>query len=69
MKGVLHEKLPGYVDERMWRDRYGGTTEEAYTNILKHIGLIYVLSREGLVKIIYLTSATRNVGTWYQVTI
>ena len=44
MKGVLHEKLPGYLDERMWRDRYGGTTEEAYTNILKHIGLIYVLS-------------------------
>ena len=36
MKGVRHDKLPGYLDERMWRDRYANTMEDSY-NIIRYL--------------------------------
>ena len=41
MKGVSSEQLPSYLDERMWRDRFGMTTATAYQNIIKHISQQY----------------------------
>ena len=29
MKGVRSDALPSYLDERMWRDRWGTTTKDA----------------------------------------
>jgi hypothetical protein len=37
MKGVSSHLLPSYLDERMWRDRWGTTGDNAFTNILIHI--------------------------------
>ena len=52
MKGVRHDKLAGYLDERMWRDRYANTTKDAYSNILRHIQLIYIFSTSPLPSLI-----------------
>ena len=41
MKGVSSEQLPSYLDERMWRDRFGADTTTAFHNICAHISLIY----------------------------
>lgn len=41
MKGCKAESLPSYLDERMWRDRYGKNTEEAFTSICSHIAEQY----------------------------
>lgn len=41
MKGVSCHQLPSYLDERMWRDRWGSTTDDAYTNIIAHIAEQY----------------------------
>ena len=41
MKDVSSEQLPSYLDERMWRDRFGATTATAYQNIIKHISQQY----------------------------
>ena len=30
MKGVAADSLPLYLDERMWRDRWGATTKDAF---------------------------------------
>jgi transposase-like protein len=37
MKGVISDALPSYVDERMWRDRWGATTKDAFYNLCRHI--------------------------------
>jgi hypothetical protein len=37
MKGVSADALPSYLDERMWRDRWGKTTEDAFNNLCAHI--------------------------------
>jgi hypothetical protein len=42
MKGVSADALPSYLDERMWRDRWGSTTEEAFTNICSQISEQYI---------------------------
>ena len=44
MKGVRYDKLPGYLDERMWRDRYANTMEDSYNNIINHISEIYIFN-------------------------
>ena len=41
MKGVSSEQLPSYLDERMWRDRFGADITAAFHNICAHISLIY----------------------------
>jgi hypothetical protein len=37
MKGVSSHLLPSYLDERMWRDRWGNCGKQAFGNILEHI--------------------------------
>ena len=41
MKGVSADALPTYLDERMWRDRFGKTTEAAFKNFCAHIAEQY----------------------------
>ena len=41
MKGVDSEMLPGYLDERMWRDRYAQSSEDAMQNLLNHMAEFY----------------------------
>jgi len=36
-KGIRRESIPAYLDEFMWRERYGKTTDDAFNNILGHI--------------------------------
>ena len=37
MRGVSEDQLPTYLDEFMWRERYGITKIDAFQNILAHI--------------------------------
>lgn len=37
MKGVSTDALPSYLDDRMWRDRWRKTTEDAFSNLCAHI--------------------------------
>jgi 3-methyladenine DNA glycosylase/8-oxoguanine DNA glycosylase len=37
MKGVAADSLPSYLDERMWRDRWGATKKDAFESICNHI--------------------------------
>lgn len=37
MKGVAADSLPSYLEERMWRDRWGATTKDAFESIDNHI--------------------------------
>ena len=37
MRGVSEDQLPSYLDEFMWRERYGITKIDAFQNILAHI--------------------------------
>ena len=41
MRGTTREMLPSYLDEEMWRDRFG---QEAYDNIILHIAEQYKLN-------------------------
>ena len=41
MRGVSSEQLPGYLDEYMWRQRYGRTKIDAFNNIITHINNQY----------------------------
>jgi transposase-like protein len=41
MKGVRSDALPSYLDERMWRDRWGTTTKDAFYNLCRHISEQY----------------------------
>ena len=41
MKVVSSHLLPSYLDKRMWRDRWGTTGDNAFTNILIHISEQY----------------------------
>lgn len=41
MKGCASHLLPSYLDERMWRDRWGSTGDDAFKNIITHIAEQY----------------------------
>ena len=41
MKGCDGDQLPSYLDEFMWRERYGKTGNEALQNIMRHIARQY----------------------------
>ena len=43
MKGVHRSFLPSYLDEFMWRERWGGSTEAAFNNIVSDIATQYPL--------------------------
>ena len=43
MRGVSELQLPSYLDEFMWRERYGQTKKDAFTNIISHIASQYPL--------------------------
>ena len=43
MRGCHLRQLPGYLDEFMWRERYGKTGKEAFTAILQDISTQYPL--------------------------
>ena len=37
MKGCHADQLPSYLDEFMWRERFGETSRNAWNNIILHI--------------------------------
>ena len=41
MKGVQKNMLDGYLDEFMWKERYGTTKREAFQNLCRDISLWY----------------------------
>lgn len=41
MKGCHATQLPSYLDEFMWRERYGQSKSDAFYNILAHIAAQY----------------------------
>ena len=41
MKGVLGDKIPKYLDEFMWRERYGTNPDEAFDNICQHMAAMF----------------------------
>ena len=43
MVGTSETMLPLYLDEHMWRERYGKTSKLAFENILRHIAERYQL--------------------------
>ena len=43
MRGCHENELSGYLDEFMWRERYGKTTREAFDSIISDISTQYPL--------------------------
>jgi transposase-like protein len=41
MHGTTIGKLPSYLDEFMWRDRFGRTHQDCFDNIRRHIAEFY----------------------------
>ena len=41
MKGCWAEEIPGYLDEFMWRERFGKTAREALDGIMHDISQQY----------------------------
>ena len=41
MKGCAGDQLPSYIDEFLWRERYGKTGTEALRNIMRDISTQY----------------------------
>ena len=41
MHGTTIGKLPSYLDEFMWRDRFGRTHQDCFDNIQRHIAEFY----------------------------
>ena len=39
MHGSRRDLLPSYLEERMWRDRFGRSTQDAFDNLVRHIFL------------------------------
>ena len=44
MKGVSGNLFPGYLDERMWHDRWATTADAAFNNIISQIAEQYPVS-------------------------
>ena len=42
MKGMMGHQLPSYLDEFMWRERYGKTAHQAFPNIVQDISAQYL---------------------------
>ena len=42
-KGVQRDSLPSYLDEFMWRERYGQTGNDAFTKMIAQIALKHPL--------------------------
>ena len=45
LKGVNSLQLPTYLDEFMWRERYGSASEDAFNSVLRDISLQYVVEK------------------------
>ena len=43
MRGIRRDNLPSYLDEFMWRERYGQTTHEAFNKTLEQIAIKHPL--------------------------
>ena len=43
MRGIRRENLPSYLDEFLWRERYGQTTHEGFNKMLEQIAAKYPL--------------------------
>jgi len=43
MKGVRRDAIPSYLDEFMWRERYGKTSSDAFYNMFDQISNKHVL--------------------------
>ena len=41
MKGVHAQQLPSYLDEYMWRERYGVDPSSAFTSLVADISIQY----------------------------
>ena len=41
MKGCHAQQLPSYLDEFMWRERYGPSSSDVWFNIMRHISVQY----------------------------
>ena len=41
MKGCRAEEIPGYLDEFMWRERFGKTAREALDGVMHDISQQY----------------------------
>ena len=41
MRGCHSHELPGYLDEFMWRERHGQTSDDAFFNIMRDIAQQY----------------------------
>ena len=47
MKGCARPMLAGYLDEFMWRERYGVTRREAFNKLCRDIALWYPVWEDG----------------------
>lgn len=43
MKGVRRDSIPSYLNEFMWRERFGRTSSDAFYNMLNQITNKYPL--------------------------
>ena len=41
MKGCKHEFIPSYLDEFLWKDKYGSSSVEVFSNLQRDIALQY----------------------------
>ena len=41
MKGCKHELIPSYLDEFLWKDKYGDKSPEVFANLIRDIAIQY----------------------------